>query len=281
MRPQTAGTEQRVLEAVKSDQGRTNRLLWSFMAVSLVVHGWVLAVASRHLHRQPVQVIELELTAPAKQEKQKVLPGLPPKGMVKEERVRSSPVPNLSPAVAKTPEPPVPPKPVQTISRSQPTEAPHVVPKPRPKIHRKAVSNSAPDLNVPTREIKQSAPAVSAGLASQVASNKPQEPSTAAVVDNPDALKRFLAEVRLRIDRCKQYPFAARRRHMAGRVTVCFAIHPDGSVRGLEVVESSGFSVLDRAALEAVNRAAPFPEFPREMLNRALEVEIGVVFELT
>lgn len=47
-------------------------------------------------------------------------------------------------------------------------------------------------------------------------------------------------------------PMAARRRHEEGVVKVSYQLLPDGQVQQVEVVESSGFFDLDRAAISAV-----------------------------
>jgi protein TonB len=51
---------------------------------------------------------------------------------------------------------------------------------------------------------------------------------------------------------------------MEGSVTLLFMVAADGNVRDLYVEKSSGFSVLDAAALSAVARAAPFPSLDRD-----------------
>ncbi|SHF17925.1 outer membrane transport energization protein TonB [Desulfacinum infernum DSM 9756] len=279
MKPQRMGTERGGERAAEGGRSRINRLLWSFLAVSLLVHGWALAVVSRHLQREPLQIIELEWTAPAEP---KVEPGPPPMGVRRQEPVRPLPVPEVQPAVARVPEPPEPPKPIRTVESLRPTVVPEVAPRPRPQVNRRTVPMEVPDPKPAAREVETAPLVASTNPAPRVAAGDPQGVPSEAVRGNPgDALQRFLAEVRRRIARHKHYPAAARRRQLEGRVTVRFAIRPDGSADGLKVVESSGVSVLDRAALEAVRRAAPFPGFPRQVSDRALEVEIGVVFELT
>lgn len=59
----------------------------------------------------------------------------------------------------------------------------------------------------------------------------------------------------------KDYPMAARRRHEQGTARVRYQLSPDGQIRQVEVVESTGYSDLDRSALQAVQsmkcQAAP------------------------
>lgn len=59
-----------------------------------------------------------------------------------------------------------------------------------------------------------------------------------------------------------QYPRAARLGHQQGTVLVAFTISKDGTVSELKIATSSGFDLLDKNALEAVNKAAPFPRPP-------------------
>lgn len=60
------------------------------------------------------------------------------------------------------------------------------------------------------------------------------------------------------------YPDAARRRHLHGNVVLSVTIAADGQVRDVSVYTSSGYRVLDDAAIRIVHLAAPFPPIPRE-----------------
>ena len=52
------------------------------------------------------------------------------------------------------------------------------------------------------------------------------------------------------------------------------AIRPDGTLENVEILQSSGESVLDQAAIEIVNMAAPFEPFPEAMRAEADILEI-------
>lgn len=52
------------------------------------------------------------------------------------------------------------------------------------------------------------------------------------------------------------------RHPMANHVKAVFDVSRDGTMSGLRLVRSSGISIIDRAALEAINSAAPFPPLP-------------------
>jgi len=63
----------------------------------------------------------------------------------------------------------------------------------------------------------------------------------------------------------KYYPKRARRRHIEGRVEVGFIVKHDGVIENIHVADSSGESVLDKAALDAVRRAGRFEPIPIEL----------------
>lgn len=60
------------------------------------------------------------------------------------------------------------------------------------------------------------------------------------------------------------YPDAARRRHLHGDVVLSAVIGRDGKVRGVNVNVSSGYRILDDAAIRIVHLAAPFPPIPHD-----------------
>lgn len=69
----------------------------------------------------------------------------------------------------------------------------------------------------------------------------------------------FLARIRNRILAARSYPVLARRRGWEGKTLVRFRLDSTGRPDGLEVIESSGINLLDKASVRAVEKAAPFP----------------------
>jgi len=72
-------------------------------------------------------------------------------------------------------------------------------------------------------------------------------------------LAAVLQTIRRRIEEAKTYPEAARRDAVQGTVDLRFRIAPDGSVEVMEILRSSGFSILDEASKQTIRRAAPYP----------------------
>ena len=63
----------------------------------------------------------------------------------------------------------------------------------------------------------------------------------------------------------QHYPQEARARGLTGDVRLLVIINPNGSVKALKVLESSGSAILDEAAKNSVRKAAPFGEFSKDM----------------
>ncbi len=61
------------------------------------------------------------------------------------------------------------------------------------------------------------------------------------------------------IERTKHYPRIARERGIEGVVRLRFRLAPSGAVEKIEIVQSSGYEILDTASIGAVYRAAPMP----------------------
>ena len=99
-------------------------------------------------------------------------------------------------------------------------------------------------------------------------------PSSAAVDLN--ALVSLLHE---EIARHKRYPALAKRQRREGTATVSFALYPDGAIDDINVVSSSGFRRLDKAALFAVSEVSPFVA-AENYLDRARHFRVNIVFSL-
>ncbi|QGU33941.1 TonB family protein [Thermochromatium tepidum ATCC 43061] len=61
------------------------------------------------------------------------------------------------------------------------------------------------------------------------------------------------------------YPQAARDQHLYGSLILHVAVRADGSLESIRVVRSSGFELLDQAAIRIVELAAPFSPFPPDI----------------
>ena len=58
------------------------------------------------------------------------------------------------------------------------------------------------------------------------------------------------------------YPEEARRRNISGQLVLDVALNPDGKINQITIRRSSGYKVLDDAAIRIVELAAPYAPFP-------------------
>jgi protein TonB len=70
------------------------------------------------------------------------------------------------------------------------------------------------------------------------------------------------------------YPSEARRSNLHGNARILVSIRKDGTVKELSILESSGSTVLDDAAIRIVRMAAPFAPFPDSLKEEVDELEI-------
>ena len=70
------------------------------------------------------------------------------------------------------------------------------------------------------------------------------------------------------------YPEEARRDQLYGSLRLMVSITPDGALKDVRILDSSGFKVLDDAAVRIVKQAAPFAPFPEEMRQSTDVLEI-------
>jgi len=95
------------------------------------------------------------------------------------------------------------------------------------------------------------------------------------------AQKTYMSEVAGRIHRAKYYPSSARRMRKEGTVTVQFVIARDGSLIGeVQIVDSSEYSILNRAGLKTILKAAPFPAFPENIKSERMKFVVPVEYKL-
>ncbi len=144
--------------------------------------------------------------------------------------------------------PAAPPSRVQPKPRHKPVTRPPQQAKPKPKrqpkttVPRKSPAAAEP-VPVPTRATlpapaaRPAAP-VSPPAPAATAAPQPVPPRPAARFDNPKPW----------------YPRMARRRGMEGRVELWVTVGTDGTVRAITVGRSSGYRLLDEAALETVRQ---------------------------
>lgn len=176
-------------------------------------------------------------------------------------------------------EPPIPSPPQPAAPTRHETVAPVVTE--APAIEKPA---EAP-VTVPAKPAAQTPPPAPPAIPEQTAKPDAAPAQTAAIAPAPanEPTKRdygWLSEAILRrVEELKRYPAAARIERAEGKVVVKAVINEDGSVGEIEVVQSSGFPSLDKAAMETIKQAAPF-HLPHPLGRPRLTIKIPISYRL-
>ncbi len=184
--------------------------------------------------------------------------------------------PPAIPVMIKFPALPTPPKPVEK-KPPKPVEhhVVHHVPQPKPQpvpLPKPPVPEAKPTPQALPQPPKVTAP--------KVEKPKPAAPITPPAPPQPDPhlLATFNDQVLGAVQAAVQYPFAARMAHMQGRTRVRFN-YLDGVVSNVTVVTTSGYDILDDAAIQAVMNAH-YPTPPASLKGKILPFTLWVVHHL-
>jgi len=76
------------------------------------------------------------------------------------------------------------------------------------------------------------------------------------------------------------YPREARERGIDGHLVIKFTIKENGELGPVELVSSSGYKFLDDAAIQALNDASPFPNFPKQWKKKEITIAGNFIYYL-
>lgn len=94
------------------------------------------------------------------------------------------------------------------------------------------------------------------------------------------AAAAYLAHLREQIDRQKHYPATARRGRLQGTVRLRCALARSGELIHVVITGTSGYEILDNAAIRAVRGTGRFPEVPAGIDGETLVFDVPVIFRL-
>ena len=94
------------------------------------------------------------------------------------------------------------------------------------------------------------------------------------------AQQDYTGQIIAKIYKSVKYPSAAVKRNQEGSVRASVTIDRAGNLAGITLVEESEFSILNKAVLNAVNDAAPFPAIPSALRDDSVELIVPVAFKL-
>lgn len=178
----------------------------------------------------------------------------------------------------------------QPVAQPQPQPKPRVKPAPKP-VATKPQPKPEPRPEPVKEQVEQETAAVNQPQDNrQQTSSQDQQQGARGIAGDPGKgadqsgqhdtlLKRYLATVRNTIEDNKQYPHRARMRRQEGTVKIRFAINAKGLTERVELTNSSGSRILDRATLELLSRLR-FEAPPRELDNIPVNITVPVDYSL-
>lgn len=108
-----------------------------------------------------------------------------------------------------------------------------------------------------------------------VASALPASPGVDA-----EGLRTYRVALAGEARRYKRYPAQAIEAGWSGTTELRISVMPGRATPAVQVTKSSGYPVLDEAALEMLRRALPATTIPASLRERAFSVELPIVFDL-
>lgn len=171
--------------------------------------------------------------------------------------------PRIEPKTKPEPKPVIKPQPTPVVEQnqpvaepppSQPTEVIAVAPKP----------SAAP----PVQTVPAPVPV------------KPEPQPAINQADFEDARNKYGNSLWGAISKHKKYPKIAAMRNWQGEAIVELELDGNGKVKSKKILQSSGHEVLDRQALEMVEKALPFPAPPEVLRGSSFTITVPVPFKL-
>lgn len=177
------------------------------------------------------------------------------------------------------------PSPSEQQAELAPGEQPHTATpvtssarSPRQLVARNPEAAATPGLSPEAERLRQELANLEAALEDQTRdySNRPRVKRLTSLATREAVDAAYLHDWRGRVEAVgnRYYPEASRRYGIYGSLRLLVVINHDGQLEDIQVLASSGFAVLDEAAIKIVRMAAPFAPFPAELRASTDKLEI-------
>ena len=175
-------------------------------------------------------------------------------------------------------------KPVETKPVEKPAEKPVTKPaetKPAETVVAAVDTKPAETKPVETKPAERPAPKAVQPAVDPLASIGPLDvPAVEAVID-PDLLFGDYKREAMKVFRKNQfYPPKAFKDQLTGEGVVRATVDKSGNMLAVEVVESTGERLLDRAMIDMVTKSMPLPALPPELPEESYNIDVPVRFTL-
>jgi len=95
----------------------------------------------------------------------------------------------------------------------------------------------------------------------------------------PESLENYIRVVQAKILKAAYYPQQAKNAGWEGNVRLNLNITANGGLKGIKLVQSSGYKVLDDAAYGIAEKQAPYPPFPPQIDSQELWVDVPISYK--
>lgn len=110
--------------------------------------------------------------------------------------------------------------------------------------------------------------------------NEQDEVTVIANKNNAVARAQVIAIVHKQLNNYFEYPLIAQRHNWQGKVIIGFKITREGSIENIQISQSSGFNILDQAAIDSLKKIGQLPQLT-SWLNTGMEIQLPVIYQLT
>lgn len=159
-------------------------------------------------------------------------------------------------------------------ARAAPPAAPELPPLPAPR------PEAAPDSGGPGDGMQTADAAGDTATQAQPEASAPGVGNIGRAEVAHEARAAYVAQLQAWLQRHKRYPQHAIARRQQGTATLYFVVDRTGRLLDYRLEQSSGHRLLDREALEMIERAAPLPRMPAGLSGSDLAVVLPVRFAL-
>lgn len=179
-----------------------------------------------------------------------------------------------SPTKASLPKKTTLPQPKEEIKSIPIQKATPITPTPVIQKTSTPISTIQPTQAMVQQPIARASVPVAAPVSGPIETPKVTHPPIAPSVNiEKEFLDTHLGEIRALLIQNLKYPRNAQRLKMQGEVRVSFRLKSDGSVENIEVIQSSGFELLDEDARALIKNTAP--QFPKPTKNISLSIPLA------
>jgi protein TonB len=247
-----------VMNAGMHRPAASNRAFHYAVLGSLLFHGVLLFAFSMHRESKNRPVSSAPIVAHLAQ------PPSPP-----------APAPQPEPPKPRVEEPPPPPPRVKPVAKPSPVPLRRV---PAPAAEPPPVQSPPPVQRAPV----DAAPAtpVAPSPAAPAARVDPQPAPPAQSTPDTGSLDDYRVELMRVARKYKRYPRAAMDNNWEGRVVVRMVVGANGMISSISIAASTGHEVLDKQALDMIQKAKGGVLIPPALRGKEFTLEIPVIYSL-